>query len=150
MIVTLPCFFAVTSPDPDTVAMFAAEVDHVITRPESVVPFELLVTAVACVVLPTPIDPEDSDTDTVDTDCGSTGGMTGGVLTTIDETALLPSAVAAIFACPALSAFTTPLDVTVAIVSSLDDQKSSGGVAPAASTCASSASVPPTTIVAFG
>lgn len=54
------------------------------------------------------------------------------------------------FARPALSARTTPLDVTVATVASLLDQKSGGDVTASAFICASSASVPPTTIVAFG
>lgn len=170
MIVTMPFFLAVTRPEAEIVARLGDDVDHVTARPVSTLPLAARSTAVACVVFPSSITPDATDTDTVATDCGGAGGstggtgggtgggcvggttgggVTGGALTTIDDTALLPSAVAAMFARPALSARTTPAD-TAATVVSLLDQNSSGVVAAPASTCAASASVPPTTIVAFG
>ena len=76
--VTEPCFFAVTSPDADTVAMLADDVDHVTMRPVRIAPFALRSTAVACVVLSTAMVPDDTETEIVDTDCGDVGGATGG------------------------------------------------------------------------
>lgn len=75
--------------------------------------------------------------------------MIGALFTVIDAIALLPSAVAAMFARPTLRAETTPALETVAMVVSLLDQNTSidDGLP---CTSASSDSVPPTFIVALG
>ena len=101
----VPAASAVTSPFGETDAMLGEELDQLTERPVSVFPPASLSVAFACVVAPTRIEPEPNETVTVDTD---------GADTVKPIVPLLPSLVAVIVAEPAATAFTDPLEDTVA------------------------------------
>jgi hypothetical protein len=97
VIVTEPAATAVTNPVADTVATPVALLDHVTTRPLSVLPAESLVVAVSWSVLPISRLPDDGVTVTE---------FTGMSVTVIVAAAVLPSLVAVIVAEPVATAVT--------------------------------------------
>jgi len=97
VIVTEPAATAVTNPVADTVATPVALLDHVTTRPLSVLPTESLVVAVSWSVLPISRLPDDGVTVTE---------FTGMSVTVIVAAAVLPSLVAVIVAEPVATAVT--------------------------------------------
>jgi hypothetical protein len=113
MICTGPALTLVTSPAGDTDAIAVLPELHVTLRPVKMLPFTSRVVAVACVVCPTVIDVEASDTVTRNTGTGTT---------VIDDVPAFPSLVAVIVALPIATAVTRPVVDTLAIEGALDDQ----------------------------
>jgi hypothetical protein len=112
MICTEPGLFAVTTPVGETVATAALPELHVTLRPARGLPVESRVVAVACVVCPTVINVEASDTVT---------SATGTGTTVIEEVPVFPSLVAVTVAPPIASEVTRPLADTLAIDGASDD-----------------------------
>ena len=95
-----------------TVATVVALLDHVIERPDTVLPAESLGVAVSCTVFPV----------ATLADAGlTTTEATGTIAAVIVDVPLLPPLAAVIVAEPALLAVTSPLPLTFAIVVSLLD-----------------------------
>jgi hypothetical protein len=103
----------VTKPAVLTVATPVLSEDQVTNLPTRTFPPAPLVVAVACVVLPTPIVDEATDTVTE---------ATGSVATVTAADPLSPSLVAVMLAVPALTPVTTPALLTVAADELSDDQ----------------------------
>src|SRR6266576_2798309 len=112
VIVADPAETAVTRPLAETVATAGALLDHVTTRPVSVLPAASLVAALSCAVVPTRSVLVAGATVTV---------ATGTAVTVIALVPLLPSLVAVIVADPAETAVTRPLAETVATAGALLD-----------------------------
>jgi len=109
----VPVATPLTTPVVLTVAMEVLSEDHVTDLPTRMFPPASFVVAVACVVLPTPIVEDPTDTVTEATDVEMT-------VTVADP--LCPSLAAVMPAVPALTAVTTPVADTVATAGLLDDQ----------------------------
>jgi hypothetical protein len=105
---TLPAATAVTSPEPETLAIPVFPELQLITRPESRLLLASRVTAESCTVPPTWRLDVAGDTDTDAT------GMGGGALTLRADDALIPSLEAEIIVVPGASAVTSPVAATVA------------------------------------
>ena len=106
-----PALTAVTTPLELTDATPPLELDHAIVRPVRTLPFASRVTADNCIVPPTVRLGDAGDTETVATGTGAGGG---GALTVSAAEPFCPSLVAMMFAEPALTAVTTPLELTEA------------------------------------
>jgi hypothetical protein len=104
-----PAATAVASPELFTVAIAVAELLQVTTRPVSVLPAASFSTTLACVVWPTVMLDEFSDTATDATGAG------GAAATVSAACPVFPSAVAMMFADPAATAVASPELFTVAI-----------------------------------
>jgi hypothetical protein len=114
MICTEPGATAVTTPAADTVASAGLPDVHATLRPVKMLPSAARVVPVACVVCPTVIVVEASETVTSDTGTGTT---------VIEAVPVWPSLVAVIVALPSAAAVTKPLVDTVAIDGASDDQE---------------------------
>jgi hypothetical protein len=113
VMLALPAATPVTTPVVLTVATEVLSEDHVTDRPTRTFPAPSFVVAVACVVLPTPIIEDPTDTVTEATDAEMT-------VTVADP--VLPSLVAVMPAVPTLTAVTSPVVDTVATAGLLDNQ----------------------------
>src|SRR5690242_5734241 len=116
MMLAIPAPTAVTTPLFDTVATAGLFDDHAIVRPVSATLLASNVVARACVVPPMIIDEESSATFTVAT------GTAVAPLTVSAACAVRPSIEPTMFAVPAPTADTKPVEVTVATAGLLDVQ----------------------------
>jgi hypothetical protein len=112
MTCTEPAPTAVTNPDEDTVAIAELPELHITLRPVRMLPDASRVVAVACVVCPTVMAVDASDTVTRATGTGTT---------VIEEVPVFPSLVAVTVALPSATAVTKPLADTLAIDGASDD-----------------------------
>jgi hypothetical protein len=111
VMVAEPALTAVTRPLELTEATPAFELDHEMARPVRMLPFASRVTADNCIVPPTVRLGAVGDTVTVATGIGAGGG---GALTVSAAEPVCPSLVAMMLVEPALTAVTTPLELTEA------------------------------------
>src|SRR5688572_9618946 len=108
MMFAMPAPTAVTTPLPDTVATAGLFDDHVIGRPVSATLLASNVVARACVVPPTINEEESSAT------CTDATGTGVAPVTVTAACAVRPSIDATMFALPALTVDTRPVEFTVA------------------------------------
>ena len=132
VIVTLPTLMALTTPLLSTVAIVASDVDHV-----TVLSVALLGSTVAFKVI---VPPSNNSTEVL----SRTIPLTRTGLTVTSQVAVLSPALAVIVTLPTLTAFTTPLLSTVAIVASELDHVRTLSVALLGATSALRARLSPT------